>query len=90
MFPWAHESPPKMTSQSVQPVLHTSLLTHGVQHTDKQTDTQTMLCTTSVAIGHIYTMHAMWPKRHLQVMTPCTPSLIFFSPDTTMPALEKV
>jgi len=33
-----------------------------VPNTQTQTDTQTTLRATSVAIGRIYAMHAIWPK----------------------------
>jgi len=35
---------------------------HRAIQTERQTDTQTTLHVTSVAIGHIYAMHAIWPK----------------------------
>jgi len=53
-----HESAPQMTSWSVQP-FHAQYI--SVINT--QTDRQTMLCVTSVALGYIYATHAMWPKR---------------------------
>ena len=49
------------------PKLHPDWFSHfcTAHHvSNKQTDTQTMLCVTSVAIGRISAMHAMWPNNN--------------------------
>jgi len=58
MVLWAHVSQrPNGTSIG-------SAFVHGmsVSSTHRQTDTQTMLRVTSVAVGGIYAMHVMQPK----------------------------